>query len=86
MDADEQKEAQRKSDLEQVNKALEKLSEFFDTVQVNVTRYDSATGLTTRVDKGTGNWFARYGQLKAWVEREDESHRIESRNDAKEEN
>jgi hypothetical protein len=83
---EEQKELQRKSDLEQVNKALEKLSEFFDTVQINVSRYDTVIGQTTRVDKGVGNWYARYGQLKAWVEREDESHRVETRNDMKEEN
>lgn len=79
-------EEQKKEDLARIDKALQTLSEFFDTVQIHATRYDSASGQTCRIDKGTGNWFARYGQIKAWVVREDESFRVETRNDARGEN
>jgi hypothetical protein len=70
---------QKKDDLERVSKALQILTEFFDTAQIFVSRYDSASGQTLRIDKGAGNWYARLGQTSAWVTREEEILRCEGR-------
>ena len=54
-----------------VSKAVQELSEHFDSVHVFVTRYqDNDTG-TFGIQKGAGNFFARVGQIKEWCVRQD---------------
>ena len=53
-------------DLALVRSHANRLSEHFDTVQIFVTRA-SPCGGTINVQLGSGNWFARYGQVQAWV-------------------
>lgn len=57
-----------------VQRHVNQLSEHFDTVQILVTRYDRQQ-CTTNIARGTGNWFARYGQMRSFVMREDERER-----------
>lgn len=66
----EQKEVERL-----VEQALASISEYCDTVHVFVTRYNGATGNTVHYSTGTGNWFARSGQIKDWLIKEDERTR-----------
>lgn len=68
---------QRKEDLELVKRHLAQLSEHFDAVQIFATRYNAnklegfdEDGLTTRINVGTGNYFARYGHVAYWLKQE----------------
>jgi len=57
-----------------VQKALDMLGEHFDSVQILCTRYNGGDdGGTVNISRGTRNWFARYGQMKEWMIREDET-------------
>jgi hypothetical protein len=61
-------------DLELVKQAAISLGEHFDSVQIFCTRHESGEqDGTVTVKYGTGNWFARYGQIKDWVLVEEES-------------
>ena len=54
----------------------------FDSIQIFVTRHDSSNdGGTLHVESGTGNWYARYGQVKDWIARQEEIARKETRNE-----
>ena len=44
------------------------LSEMFDTVQIFCSRYDSQSGETTVCCSGTGNFYARLGQIEEWID------------------
>ena len=67
------------SDEQLVRKAVDDLIEHFDTCTVLVTRHDqaSANGTVTLV-MGAGNWFARYGQMKTWLDRQEHMNEKES--------
>jgi hypothetical protein len=67
------------SDLSKVQKAVDELGEHFDTVQILVTRHESTKGGTINVALGTGNWHARYGQVRTWLVAQDERTRIDTR-------
>lgn len=60
-----------------------RLSEHFDTVQIFVTRQTSDG--TVNCQWGSGNWFARYGQIKQWLVKEDEAACVECRKSEDEE-
>jgi hypothetical protein len=60
-DADEEQDR----DIEMVKGHCARLAEHFDAVQIFVTR-PSEDGTVT-CQWGSGNWYARYGQVKAWV-------------------
>lgn len=51
-----------------VNEAVQKISEYVDAVTIFVSkkREDGQSG-TWRLVMGSGNWYARYGQIKQWV-------------------
>lgn len=67
---------QESDDLKIVTKAIQDLSEHFDSIQIFATRYDAnSEGATVNVSKGTGNWFARAGQVREWIIKEDEASR-----------
>ena len=44
------------------------LSEHFDTVQIFVTRHISNEKGTVQCNAGSGNFFARFGQVQFWLE------------------
>lgn len=47
------------------------IGEHFDTVQIFVTRFDAEQG-TCNASYGSGNWFARRGQIQDWLVKENE--------------
>jgi hypothetical protein len=58
-------------DLRRIEEALDLLIEHFDCVQIFATRDESGElGGTVRISRGRGNWYARFGQVMLWVERE----------------
>lgn len=44
-----------------------RLCEFFDTVQIFVSRHDTQTNLTHRYEAGYGNLLARMYQTETWT-------------------
>ena len=54
------------TDSERLQSAVATLREHFDTVQVFASREDNGT-TTTFAERGAGNWFARYGQVKTFI-------------------
>jgi hypothetical protein len=52
------------------------LREHFDAVQIVASRLVEEDDMTTRYEAGGGCWFARYGLMRSWVIRNDESERI----------
>lgn len=64
-------------DIERVTQALNSLGEHFDTVHIFATRHEPAEADgTINVNNGVGNWFARYGQVKEWIVREERRSQI----------
>lgn len=53
-----------------VDKAVNLLSEHFDTVQIFITKTESNS--TYAGAKGSGNFYARRGQIRDWMIKEDE--------------
>lgn len=66
-----------------IDECLNKLAEHYDCVQIFASRHDVDDNekKTLGSDRGKGNWFARYGQVKEWVIREEEATRINTRKD-----
>lgn len=63
-----------------VREAAQNLSEHFDTVMIFANVYEPTTeGGTLNISHGVGNWFARYGQVRAWTIRAEETERIFAR-------
>ena len=50
-----------------VREAVLKISEHVDGVQIFVSREKESHDGTWRLSMGSGNWYARYGQVKQWV-------------------
>jgi hypothetical protein len=71
----------KNKDWEIVRKAMEQIGEHFDNVQIFATRHESGKG-TINIHMGNGNWYARYGQVKEWIVKEEE----DSRQSVREEN
>jgi hypothetical protein len=71
-------------DMVVLDKAIETVGEHWDTVHIFVTRHDDAKKETTKGYRGTGNWFARYGQIREWVAKEEERMRCNMRAECKE--
>lgn len=70
-------------DIERIESCLNQLREHFDTVQIFVTRQDQDG--TTTAATGVGNWMARYGQVRDWVDKEMEVSRVYARRKMEEE-
>lgn len=47
---------------------INELSSYFDSIQIFATRHVDEKLGTTRFVYGTGNWYARYGLTKHWVD------------------
>ncbi len=58
-------------DLKIVQSHCAQLAEHFDNVQIFVTKMGEDG--TVNCHYGSGNWFARYGQIKYWVKKEENS-------------
>lgn len=58
---------ERDQDFERIKKAVEDLSEFFDSVHIFCTRHDSDDEGTVGWQYGSGNWHARMGQIRDWI-------------------
>lgn len=54
------------------------LMEHFDSVQIFATRHLGDQG-TVHATYGAGNWFARFGHVNTWVEKEREGFRVDAR-------
>ena len=69
-------DTEREADLARIKKCCSELGEYFDAVEIFVTRHEAGEdGGTVNVNWGCGNWFARYGQIRAWIVKEDEADR-----------
>lgn len=60
---------QEEIDLAIIKRHAAQLAEHFDSVQVFATR-KSEDG-TVNAQWGEGNWFARFGQVRAWLVQEE---------------
>lgn len=56
-------------DLVIVEDYIDRLRAHFDTVQIFVTRQEKDNDTTT-VIAGSGNYYARFGSVNLWIERE----------------
>lgn len=76
---------QQQHDLELLKRHSEQLSEHFDTVQIFVTRHMPAELNGTRaIDYGSGNWYARHGQVSLWITQHNEHERVAVRKETEE--
>jgi hypothetical protein len=64
--------------FELLDKVVANLAEHYDTVQIIVTRHDGDAGTLVRT-RGCGNWSARYGSAKEYIENCEETFRADSR-------
>lgn len=78
-------EDEHKADIERLDALVAALGEFFDNVHIFVTKHETPPGETEQktfsANRGTGNWHARYGQIKEWVVYEEERIRVTARHD-----
>ncbi len=62
-------QSDRDREIELLKKHCAQLGEHFESVQIFVTKTtDVEDGGTVRVNYGSGNWFARLGQVYHWLE------------------
>lgn len=70
-------------DLGILKDACSKLGEHFESVHIFVTKSydpdDPQERGTINASWGSGNWFARYGQIRTWIIKQDEQARKETR-------
>lgn len=69
----------QENDMNILQSVVARLSEHFDTVQVFTTKRSNSSDGTENCQWGSGNWFARYGQVKQWVIKQDEDFREDVR-------
>jgi 5'(3')-deoxyribonucleotidase len=65
--------------VEMIDKHVRELGEHFDSVQIMITTKHNDS--TRCFQRGCGDWYARFGNAKAWVVREEEILRIETKED-----
>ncbi len=71
-----------KDDIKRIEACLQHLGEYFDAVHIFATRHEAGEeGGTIKVQKGVGNWYARYGQIHEFMITTDEDARIYARKD-----
>ena len=61
----------RETELAIVKSHANQLAEHFESVQIFVTRHIGDEQGTVRINYGSGNAFARYGQVRQWLIQED---------------
>ncbi len=55
--------------LQKLKNICDELNPYFDSVQIFTTKHEGNKTGTTEMNWGVGNWFARYGQIKQWVDK-----------------
>lgn len=58
-------------DIAKLRNHVSQLMEFFDTVQIFVTRHVNNETGTIAAQYGDGNWYARRGQIGDWLVKQD---------------
>lgn len=72
--------SQEDDDWNRIEKACVALGEYFDSVHIFATRHEEGVeGGTVAISFGSGNWFARRGQIRDWSIKKDEIARQETR-------
>lgn len=66
-----------KEHMEIVEAHVAQLSEYFDTVQIFCTKKEEDD--TSSYFNGTGNWYSRYGSVKAWIIAEEKNMKVKNR-------
>ncbi len=61
----------KERDHAMLKRHVAQLAEHFETVQIFATRHSAEHDGTVGAQWGEGNWYARYGQVKEWVVREE---------------
>jgi len=61
---------ERNQQLKIIQEIAEKLGSHFDSIQI-VATFDMGNSGTSIFNWGKGNWFARYGSVKAWIQNEE---------------
>lgn len=69
----------RDEECELIRANCNQLMEHFDSVQIFVTRNAPEQSGTVHLGRGEGNYFARLGQVRAWLVKEEEGLREEIR-------
>lgn len=70
---------EKDADMKRLRDAVHVLAEHFCAVQIFATRYQD--GYTLACHAGTGNHWARVGQIRKWITEEDETIRMDIRKD-----
>jgi hypothetical protein len=74
--SDENESESEPEDMRIMRQHVEQLGEHFDSVQIFATRHEAGIeDGTVSCNLGSGNWFARYGQVKEWLVKRDEQMR-----------
>lgn len=68
-------------ELKLIQEAIDLLSEHFDSVHIFTTRHESDETGTYSIQRGSGNWWARIGAIKAWIIRNDAEELEKGRQD-----
>lgn len=71
-------ESENEAIVKKIDNAVAALSELCDSVQIFATWHDGGNNASNSYEKGSGNWFARFGQVIEWRE----MHRQFQRNHA----
>jgi hypothetical protein len=70
------REQNREREAKVLNRAIDDLSEHFDTVQVFVTKHEPAEeDGTIEYNAGIGNIYARFGHVEMWVDEQKNANR-----------
>jgi hypothetical protein len=65
------------ADMALIKSHVSVLAEHFDSVQVFCTRHDNQNLKgTINVHYGSGDWFARYGHVSAWLKSEEKDMKL----------
>lgn len=70
--------------LELIKKAAFELGEHFDAVQIVATKHNDQDTGTSSWSYGVGNYYARYGHIAQWLEKEKLALREELEDDEEE--
>lgn len=79
--SDEFYKSQKLIEQDAIRKAFEILGEHFDTVQLFLTRHEPVIESgTLEYTQGIGNYYARFGQVQMWIEKQKAESTSESFN------
>ncbi len=83
-DADQTPEQKRRADdRSMIQQHVNALAEHWESVHIFCSRHDGAKEQSRCINLHSGSWFTRYGQIREWVEYEEERIRIQARESLK---